>query len=142
MPAHTHSHAPDPDAPPPDPAVLLRRRRATWLMLLQSRTEQAVESFQPPGTTYPQARVVSLETVDCSASAPAGQQLTCGTAVLEVTEGDSAGDFVQIDLPPEVIAAGVAVDDTLVPTWALTHGFSDFTRSTATPLRLLARFAR
>lgn len=157
MPAHSHSHA-HADEPPPTPEVARRRTRATWLMLLvlvpiglatvvglvalwpsgeTSRAQQAAESFQPPGTTYPDATVQSLETVDCSDGSASGQQLTCGTAVVEVTDGDGAGDFVSIDLPPEVIGLDVEVGDGFVLTRTTdpstgdpSYAFSDFQRST------------
>ncbi|WP_091062650.1 YibE/F family protein [Klenkia brasiliensis] len=157
MPAHSHSHA-HADEPPPTPEVATRRRRATWLMLLvlvpvalatvvglvalwpsgdASRAQQAAESFQPPGTTYPDATVQSLQTVDCSDGSASGQQLTCGTAVVEVTDGEGAGDFVSIELPPEVVGVGVDVGDGFVLTRAVdpstgdpSYAFSDFQRST------------
>ncbi|MCO7221752.1 YibE/F family protein [Klenkia sp. PcliD-1-E] len=157
MPAHSHSHA-HADEPRPTPEAATRRKRATWLMLLvlvpiglatvvglvalwpsgeASRAQQAAESFQPPGTTYPDATVQSLQTVDCSDGSPSGQQLTCGTAVVEVTDGEGAGDFVSIDLPPEVVGVGLEVGDGFVLTRSISpdtgdpsYAFSDFQRST------------
>jgi uncharacterized membrane protein len=139
-PSHTHSHGPDPDAPPPSPEILTRRRRAVWLMLLllvpvglatviglvalwpsdePTRAQQAAELYLPPGTTYPEARVSSVQPVDCSLPGGGGQpaqQLTCATLVVEVLEGDGAGEFVQIDVPAEVYAAGIEEGDGLVLT--------------------------
>jgi uncharacterized membrane protein len=129
--AHDHTHGRDPDAPPPSAEVLTRRRRAVWLMLLvlvpvglatvvglfalwpsgePTRAEQAAEQYIPPGTTYHDARVVEVQPVDC----PPPQ--VCATAVVEVLDGPDAGGFQSIDLPPEVVAAGLAPDDTLVLT--------------------------
>jgi uncharacterized membrane protein len=77
-----------------------------------TRAEQAVEQSLPPGTTYVDARVVSLEVApDCAPPQPC-----TGTAVVEVLDGPGAGDFVSIDLPPEVISEGVEEGDTLVAT--------------------------
>lgn len=134
MPAHSHSHV-HADEPPPSPETVTRRRRATWLMLLvlvpialatvvglvalwpsgePSRAQLAQETFQPPGTTYPDATVQTLQTSDCSAGSASGQQLTCGTAVVEITEGEGEGDFVSVDLPPEVVSTGVQAGDGFV----------------------------
>ena len=129
--SHDHTHGRDPDAPPPGPDVLLRRRRAVWLMLLvlvpaglatviglialwpgdgPTRAELAVAQTLPAGTTYPEAEVRSLEIQpDCAPSAPC-----TGAAVVEVRDGPGEGDFQLVDLPPEVIAAGVEKGDTLV----------------------------
>ncbi|MFC7572955.1 hypothetical protein ACFQX8_11375 [Klenkia terrae] len=108
-----------------------------------SRAQQAAETFQPPGTSYPDATVQSLETYDCSDGSASGQQLTCGTAVVEVTDGDGEGDFVSVDLPPEVVGTGVQAGDGLVLTRAVDGGsgdpsysFSDFQRTT--PIVVLA----
>jgi uncharacterized membrane protein len=163
VPAHSHSHS-TADETPPSPEIVTRRRRATWLMLLvlvpiglatviglvalwpsgePSRAQQAAETFQPPGTSYPDATVQSLETYDCSDGSASGQQLTCGTAVVEVTDGDGEGDFVSVDLPPEVVGTGVQAGDGLVLTRAVDGGsgdpsysFSDFQRTT--PIVVLA----
>jgi uncharacterized membrane protein len=80
-----------------------------------TRAEQAAATYLPPGTTYPEGRVVSVDTAPCSAdgAATAG---TCGKAVVEIQDGAGAGDFEQIDLPPDVVASGVAKGDTLVLT--------------------------
>jgi uncharacterized membrane protein len=81
--------------------------------------QQAAEVFVPPGTTYPEGRVASVEPVDCSVPGEGGQpaqQLTCATVVVEVLEGEGAGEFVQLDLTAEVYAAGIEVGDGLVLT--------------------------
>ncbi|RFU19833.1 YibE/F family protein [Geodermatophilus marinus] len=165
-PSHDHSHAPAPDAPPPTPEVLARRRRAVVLMLLllvpvglatvvglvalwpddqPSRAQQVSATFFPPGTTYPDGRVVSVEPVDCSlpgAEGEPGQELTCATVVVEVLDGPGAGEFQQLDLPAEVYAAGVEVGDELVltrdagATGAGQYAFFDYARDT--PLVVLA----
>src|SRR3954468_19504187 len=83
-----------------------------WPDTEQSAAQQAAEQFFPPGQTYPEATVVSLETYDCSPDP--GTPRECGTAVMNVSEGVSAGDFVQVDLAAEVVSAGVQVGDQLV----------------------------
>ncbi|CCG04218.1 YibE/F family protein [Blastococcus saxobsidens] len=131
---HAHSHGPDPDAPPPTEEALGRRRRAVWLMLLilvpaalatviglvalwpdgePTRAEQAATEALPPGTTYPDGRVASVEPYDCGIE---GRAQTCATAVVEILDGDGAGDFVQLELDAVVVANGVEEGDTLVLT--------------------------
>jgi uncharacterized membrane protein len=157
-PSQPHSHGPDPDAPPPTPEVLTRRRRAVWLMLLllvpvglatvvglvvlwpgdeQTRAEQAAELFLPPGTTYPEGRVSTVEPFDCSVPGGGGQpaqQLTCASVVVQVLDGDGAGDFQELTLPAEVYAAGIAEGDVLVLTrdagveGAAAYDFYDYER--------------
>ena len=131
--SHDHAHGHDPDAPPPGPDVLLRRRRAVWLMLCvlvpaalatviglivlwpgdePTRAELAVGQALPAGTTYPEGEVKSLEIQPgCAPPEPC-----TGAAVVEVLDGAGEGDFQLIDLPSEVIAAGLEVGDTLVVT--------------------------
>lgn len=76
-----------------------------------TRAEQVAATYLPPGTTYPDGRVVSLEEFDCGGP---DRPATCATAVVEVLEGEGTGDFQQIDLDAVVVANGVEVDDTLV----------------------------
>jgi uncharacterized membrane protein len=66
----------------------------------------------PAGTTYPHARVVSIERVDCTV--PGSGPQTCASAVVRVGEGPDAGAHQRVDLPPEVAGRGVEVDDELV----------------------------
>ncbi len=159
--AHGHSHGPDPDAPPPSPETLNRRRRAVWLMLLllvpaglatvvglvvlwpgdgPTRAQQVAETFLPPGTTYPDGRIVSLQTLPCGEAGTV--QATCATAVVEVLEGDGAGEFQQVDLQADVVANGVGEGDTVVLTrdpgaeGGPSYRFYDFARST--PMLVLA----
>jgi uncharacterized membrane protein len=53
---------------------------------------------------------------------------------MEVLEGPGAGDFQQVELPPEVVAAGVSEEDTLVLTrdagaeGGVAYGFFDYAR--------------
>ena len=142
---HGHSHGPDPDAPPPGPDVLLRRRRAVWLMLFvlvpaalatvvgllvlwpddaPTRAQLAAEAALPPGIEYAEATVVSLEACDTAEQC----------AVVEVTEGPGTGDYTQIGLPPEVVAAGAAEGDSFVLTrdpgaeGGPSYGFFDYER--------------
>jgi uncharacterized membrane protein len=161
-PSHNHSHGPDPDAPPPTPEALGLRRRAVWLMLLlivpvalatvvglfvlwpsgqPTRAQQAADTYLPPGTTYPEGQVVSVETYECGGDT-SPQPLQCATAVVEVLDGDGAGDFQQIDLTADVVAAGVEKGDVLVLTrdagaeGGPTYGFFDYARGT--PIVVLA----
>ncbi|QXG76605.1 YibE/F family protein [Modestobacter sp. L9-4] len=168
MPAHTHSHGPvtgpDGEVLPPDPAAVERRRRAVRLMLYvlvpiglatlvglvalwpasgQTAAEQAAESFMPPGTTYPEATIASLETYECAEATGNAPAQTCARAVMVVAEGDSAGDYVQVELPPEVVAEGVRLGDELVlnrdpgvDTGTPGYTFQDFPRGT--PIVVLA----
>jgi uncharacterized membrane protein len=84
-----------------------------------TRAEQAAVQFTPPGTTYPEGRISSVEPFDCSIAGGGGQvaqQLTCANVVVEVLEGDGAGEFQLVELPPEVYAGGIEVGDVLVLT--------------------------
>jgi uncharacterized membrane protein len=102
-----------------------------------TRAQQAAELFLPPGTTYPEARVSTVEPYDCSIPGGEGQvaqQLTCATVVVEVLDGDGAGEFQELDLLPEVYAAGIDVGDVLVLTrdagveGGAGYGFFDYDR--------------
>jgi uncharacterized membrane protein len=75
-----------------------------------TRAQQVAATYLPPGTTYPDGRVVSVEEFECGSDQP----VTCATAVVEVLEGEGAGDFQQIDLDAVVVANGVEEGDTLV----------------------------
>jgi uncharacterized membrane protein len=109
-----------------------------------SRAQVAAEVQLPAGTTYPDGRVVSVDPFDCSIPAVDGtvQQLTCASVVVEVLEGEGAGEFQQLELPAEVYAAGIEVDDVLVLTrdgaaeGGGGYGFFDYERTT--PLVLFA----
>ena len=104
--AHDHSHGRDPDAPPPSADALGRRRRAVWLMLLllvpvglatviglitlwpdgePTRAEQVAQTYLPPGTTYPDGEVVSVETFDCATDPTVPAE--CANVVVEVLDG-------------------------------------------------------
>ncbi|MGY1856874.1 YibE/F family protein [Modestobacter sp. SYSU DS0290] len=161
MTAHSHGSGPSDGELALDPAAVARRRWAVRLMLWllvpvglatvvglvvfwpddeQTAAEQAAGSFFPPGQTYPVATVTSLQPYDCSD--PDGDPLTCATAVMVVGEGESRGDYVQVDLPPEVVDAGVEAGDELVLTrdpvdgGQATYQFQDFARGT--PIVVLA----
>jgi uncharacterized membrane protein len=85
---------------------------ALWPGSGPTRAQQAADQVLPPGTTYPAARVVSVEVApDCAPPQPCS-----GTAVVEVLEGPGQGEFQQIELPPEVIGAGLEKDEGLVLT--------------------------
>jgi uncharacterized membrane protein len=166
VPAHSHAHGPGGDAPPADPAVVAGRRRAVRLMLYvlvpiglatlaglvllwpdgeQTAAQQAAESFLPPGTTYPEATIASLEPYQCAEATGSAPAQTCATAVMVIGEGVGAGDYVQVDLPAEVVAEGVEVGDELVLNrdpgadgGDAAYGFYDFPRGT--PIVVLALF--
>jgi uncharacterized membrane protein len=168
VPDHHHSHGPDTegDTRPPDPAVTARRRRAVRLMLVvlvpiglatlvglgvlwpdgeKTAAQQAAESFLPPGTTYPEATIASLEPFVCAEATATTPAQTCATAVMVIGDGPSAGDYVQVDLPPEVVAEGVEVGDELVlnrdpsaDSGSPAYAFQDFPRGT--PIIVLALF--
>ena len=102
-----------------------------------TRAEEVAELFLPPGTTYPEGRVSTVEPYDCSVPGGEGQvaqQLTCATVVVEVLDGDGAGEFQELDLLPEVYAAGIDVGDVLVLTrdaaveGGAGYGFYDYDR--------------
>jgi uncharacterized membrane protein len=105
-----------------------------------TRAQQAADVALPPGTTYPEGRVVSVEPYECGDAA--GQSFSCATAVVEVLDGEGRGDFQQIDLSADVVAAGVEKDDVFVLTrdagaeGGPTYGFSDYARGT--PIVVLA----
>lgn len=96
-----------------------------------TRAQQAAEQALPPGTTYPDGRVASVETVECGVE---GQPATCATAVVEVLDGEGEGEYVQVQLDEVVIANGVQEGDVLVLTrdagaeGAAAYGFYDYAR--------------
>ena len=111
----------------------------------KTAAQQAAESFLPPGTTYPQATIASLETFECAEATGSAPAQTCGTAVMVIADGPTAGDYVQVELPPEVIAEGIGVGDELVLNrdpgtdgGDAAYGFYDFPRGT--PIVVLALF--
>ena len=113
---------------------------ALWPDGEPTRAEQAAATAEPPGTTYPDARVVSVEPFDCGVD-PAVPQ-TCANAVMEILEDPGEGEFVQVELPPEVVASGVSEGDTLVLTrdggaeGGAAYNFFDYERDT--PIVVLA----
>jgi uncharacterized membrane protein len=113
---------------------------ALWPDGKPTPAEQAAVTAEPPGTTYPDARVVSVEPFDCGVD-PAVPQ-TCANAVMEILEDPGEGDFVQVELPPEVVASGVSEGDTLVLTrdggaeGGAVYNFFDYERDT--PIVVLA----
>jgi uncharacterized membrane protein len=148
-----HSHGRD--QTPPSPEVAARRRRAVWLMLLilvpaglatvigllvlwpgdePTRAQQVAETYLPPGTTYADGRVASVEPFDCGADPSTPQ--TCARVVVEITDGDGAGEFQQIEVSADIYAAGIEKDDVLVlkrdagAEGGPTYAFFDYERST------------
>ncbi len=105
-----------------------------------TRTEQVALTYFPPGTTYPDAEVVSVETFDCTVDPAVPAE--CADVVVEVLGGEGAGDFQQIQLEGSVVAAGVEKGDVLVLTrdagaeGGATYGFYDYARDT--PIIVLA----
>jgi uncharacterized membrane protein len=103
--------------------------------------EQVAQTYLPPGTTYPDAEVISVETFDCSTD-PAAPPAECANVVVEILDGEGAGDFEQIDLPAEVVAAGIEEGDVLVLTrdagaeGGPQYAFYDYERDT--PIIVLA----
>jgi uncharacterized membrane protein len=114
---------------------------ALWPSGAPTRAQQAADIALPPGTTYPEGRVVSVETYDCSTDATA-KPMQCATAVMEILDGEGKGDFQQIDLSADIVAAGVAKGDTFVLTrdagaeGGANYGFYDYARGT--PIVFLA----
>jgi uncharacterized membrane protein len=106
-----------------------------------TRAQQVAETYSPPGTSYPDGRVVSIETFPCPTDS-AASNAACANAVVEVLDGEGKGDFQQVELPADVVANGVAKGDTLVLTRdpagenGATYGFYDFARDV--PIVVLA----
>jgi len=102
------------------------------------RAERAARLAVPAGTTFPEGVVRGVTPFDCSVTDQAGraQQLTCATVVVELTEGDSAGEFQQIDVPAEVVAFGIEQGDGIVlqrdagAEGGPTYSFVDYARTT------------
>jgi uncharacterized membrane protein len=78
-----------------------------------SHAQQVATTYVPPGTTYPEAQVLAVATAPCAPGASTVQN-TCGRAMVTVLDGPGAGKRQQIDLPPDVVAAGVHAGDRLV----------------------------
>jgi uncharacterized membrane protein len=106
-----------------------------------TQAQQVAETFLPPGTTYPHAEVVSVESAPCPGDT-AVPPATCSTAVVKVLDGEGTGDFQQLELSADVVANGINVGDTLVLTrdagaeGGATYGFFDYARGT--PIVVLA----
>jgi uncharacterized membrane protein len=113
---------------------------ALWPGSEPTRAEQVAETYLPPGTTYPDAEVVSMETFDC-ATDPA-VPADCADVVVEVLDGEGTGEFQQIQLEAPVVAAGIEKGDVLVLTrdagaeGGAAYGFYDYARNT--PIIVLA----
>ncbi len=113
---------------------------ALWPSGEPTRTEQVAQTYFPPGTTYPDAEVVSVETFDCTVDPAVPAE--CANVVVEVLGGEGAGDFQQIELEGSVVAAGLEEDEVLVLTRDAgagdgpIYGFYDYERDT--PIIVLA----
>jgi uncharacterized membrane protein len=120
-------------------------------------------SMAVPGTTFPKGEVQSVRRMPCAedpqAPAPAaggpstegepgqgqagegGSALVCGTASVRVAEGADSGRSVEIDVPPDVMSAGLTDEVILVRTPAqgdLPVGYSLQDLQRGTPLAVLA----
>lgn len=102
-----------------------------------TRAEQAAELYLPPGTTYHEGRVASVDPGDClpPGGGEPSQQLTCQAAVVvEVLDGPEAGEFQQVPIAADVYTSGVEVGEVLVLTRdgaaesAGRYAFSDYDR--------------
>jgi uncharacterized membrane protein len=106
-----------------------------------TRAQQAADIQLPPGMTYPEGRVVSVEPLACGSEA-AGQAPQCATVVVEVLDGPGKGDFQQLQLSADVVGGGVAKGDVFVLSrdpgaeGGPVYGFSDYARGT--PIVVLA----
>jgi uncharacterized membrane protein len=116
-----------------------------WPSGEETAAQQAAESFLPPGTTYPQATIASLEPYQCAEATGSAPAQTCATAVMVIGDGAGAGDYVQVDLSADVVAEGVEVGDELVLNrdpgtdgGDAVYSFQDFPRGT--PIVVLALF--
>src|SRR4051794_19383197 len=115
-----------------------------WPSGTPSRAERAASLAFPAGTTYPHGTVSKVTPYDCSVTDQTGapEQLTCATVVVKVADGAAAGDFVQVDVPAEVVAYGIDEDDEIVlqadqgAEGGPTYTFSDYARTT--PMIVLA----
>lgn len=168
----SHSHLPQADVDerqdPVDPAVAAQRRRASVLLSLvlvpvalvtliglvllwpsgdDPAVAAAAGSFTAPGTTFPEATVLSVEPFDCSGLATPAPgapplELTCARVTTRIDDGEDAGTSAIIELPPEIYAVGIEVGEKLklqrTPgdgTTSASYSFNDFARQL--PLTLL-----
>src|SRR4051812_15641602 len=115
-----------------------------WPSGTPGRAERAAAAALPAGTTFPEGTVSSVTPYDCSVidQTRRNQQLTCATVVVEVTEGEGEGEFVQVDVPAEVVAYGLGKGDEIVlqrdpgAAEGPTYTFNDYARTT--PIVVLA----
>ena len=115
-----------------------------WPSGAQTPAEVAARTFIPAATTYPEGTVVSLSPFECSGAGrdSGGPSQTCATAVVEITGGEGAGSFQQIELAPDVVASGIGTGDRIVLSrdggaeGGPTYAFSDYVRTT--PMLALA----
>ena len=62
-------------------------------------------AFAAPGASFPSGTVLDVQTVACPAGGSAHD--TCGQAHVRVNQGPVAGEVVSLQLPPDVMAAGI-----------------------------------
>ncbi len=113
---------------------------ALWPDGKPTRAQQIAESYVPPGTSYPDGRVISVDDYDCSIdpAVPA----TCAVVVVQVLDGEGAGEYQRLDIQADVVASGVEEGDVLVLSrdpagdGGVSYQFSDYQRST--PIVVLA----
>jgi uncharacterized membrane protein len=105
-----------------------------------SHAQQVATTYVPPGTTYPEAQVLAVVTAPCAAGASTAQN-TCGRALVTVLDGPGKGERHRLDLPPDVVAAGVHAGDRLVLSRSTAQGSPDYQfydYSRRTPIVVLA----
>ena len=70
-----------------------------------TRAQQAADSLLPPGTTYPEGRVVSVEHLDVRRR-PGGRSRSAPPPSSRCSTARAQGDFQQVELSADVVAAG------------------------------------
>jgi uncharacterized membrane protein len=99
-----------------------------------SRAQKAADVYLPPGTSFVDGRVATVEPFECGPDPSVSQ--TCARVVVEITDGAGAGEFQQIELSADVYGTGIEKDDVLVlkrdagAEGGPTYAFYDFARST------------
>jgi len=161
--SHTHSVTTHDTAGIDTPAAQAEQRRALKLMAAvlipvaaatvvglvllwpggSNEAREAVAQYFPEGALYPTGEIVAIETYDCAPGGDPSQSQTCATAAVTIEDGPEANENVRIELPPEVVAAGIEPGVRVVTYRAPGNGdpdelytFNDFARGF--PLAMLA----
>jgi len=152
-----------------DPRLVAQRRRAVLLLALvlvpvglatlvglallwpdgeESSARQAEVEQVLPGSSFVDATVLTVESVDCSGpdlgpGSPVPPTLTCGNVLAKVEEGPDTGSAAALEIPAEIFLAGFEPGDQLrllrspsVDDIPVRYSFTDFSRER--PLTLLA----